>query len=128
MSDPSSPVPSARRAAAPLSDHNRVVLVGTVRDDPNWYDRDAGRACCFELDIESGSARSGARVPVAWLEPPRKASIVRPGARLAVVGQLHQRFFRADGRTLARMEVITTRVVPTRSRTRAESMLAEGTG
>lgn len=111
-----------------LGDHNRVLLVGTVRSEPAWYDRDQSRACCYELDIEGGPGVVGARVPVAWIDPPRKASIVRVGARLAVVGQLHQRFFRAEGRTLARMEVITTRVVSARSRARAEAMLEGADG
>lgn len=109
--------------SSPLGDRNCVLLVGTVRSEPAWYDRNESRACCFDLEIEGGEDPAAARVPVAWIEPPRKASIVRVGARLAVAGRLHQRFFRAEGRTLTRLEVRSTQVVSTRGRARAAAML-----
>ncbi len=124
---PSGNEPSRGRPST-LQDRNAVLLVGTVRDEPAWYDRDQGRACCFELEIQGEGAAPGARVPVAWIDPPRNASIVRVGARLAVAGRIHQRFFRAEGRTLARTEVLSTRVVSTRSRARAVAMLDGATG
>ena len=128
MTDRSSTHHSADRSSVPLGDRNCVLLLGTVRGEPGWYDRDQGPACCFELEIEAGSEVVGARVPVAWIDPPRKASIVRVGARLAVAGQLHQRFFRAEGRTLARIEVMTTQVASARSRARAVAMLDGAVG
>ncbi len=109
--------------SSPLGDRNCVLLVGKVRSEPAWYDRPEGRACCFDLEIADGEDAAAARVPVAWIDPPRKASIVRVGARLAVAGRLHQRFFRAEGRTLTRLEVRSTRVVSTRGRARAVAML-----
>ena len=129
MSDhQSSDHPSTDRSSSPLADRNCVLLVGTVRREPTWYDRDQGRACCFELEMDGGPEVTGARVPVAWIDPPRKASIVRAGGRLAVVGRLHQRFFRAEGRTLARIEVITTQVASVRTRARALAMLERAGG
>lgn len=120
--------PSIEGSSELPGDRNCVLLMGTVRSEPVWYDREEGRACCFELDVEAGPGVTRARVPVAWIDPPRKASIVRVGGRLAVAGQLHQRFFRAEGRTLARIEVITTKVASARSRARALAMLERAAG
>jgi hypothetical protein len=119
---------SSDRSSVDVRDRNCVLLLGTVRSEPAWYDRDQGRACCFELEIAGGPEVVGARVPVAWIDPPRKGSIVRIGAPLAVAGQIHQRFFRAEGRTLARIEVITTQVTSARSRARAVAMLDGAVG
>ncbi len=114
-------------SSQPLSDRNLVQLVGTVRTDPEWHPRKASQACCFELTVDAGPGPP-ARVPVAWVDPPRRADIVRAGCRLVVVGQLSQRFFRVGGRTLARTEVLAQDVVPARSRQRADRALSRTGG
>lgn len=112
----------------PLADRNQVVLVGTVRAEPEWFERPEGHACCFELDVDPGAGTPRARVPVAWIDPPRKGAIVRAGRRVVVVGHLHQRFFRAQGRTLARLEVAAQETVSARSRARAQAVVGAATG
>ena len=112
----------------PLADRNHVVVVGTVRADPEWFERAEGHACCFELDVDPGAATPRARIPVAWVDPPRKGSIVRSGRRLVIAGHIHQRFFRNQGRTIARIEVAAGQVVPVRSRARAVALVQRASG
>ena len=121
-------LPDPEHHVDPLADRNHVVLIGTVRAEPAWFERAEGHACCFELEADPEAQAVRTRVPVAWLDPPRKGSIVRAGRRLVVLGQLHQRFFQAQGRTMARLEVVAAQVVPVRNRARAEAAVRAATG
>jgi single-strand DNA-binding protein len=73
-------------------------------------------------------------VPVAWFDPPAKASF-EAGAEVVVTGYVRRRFFRSGGATQSRTEVVADTVVPANSRARARkaveraiNVVAEGLG
>ena len=63
-------------------------------------------------------------VPVVWFGAPASAGDLDVDERVVVVGRVRRRFFRAEGRTQSRTEVVADAVVPSRHAKRAKAALA----
>lgn len=107
---------------------NVVVLRGRVRGEPVERRLPSGELVVqFDVATDVGAGR--AVVPVSMTDPPKTASAALVGdGPLVVLGAVRRRFFRADGRTQSRTEVVATRVVPVRRRAAVSRLLTEAMG
>ena len=96
-----------------MSEHNLVVLRGTVSGEPRSRDLPSG-STLLQLDLTTRDDGGTQSVPVAWFDPPAAASDLAAGTDVVVVGTVRRRFFRAGGATQSRTEVVADRVVPSR--------------
>ncbi|MDP1820866.1 MAG: single-stranded DNA-binding protein [Acidimicrobiales bacterium] len=104
---------------------NLAVLVGTLSRDPQIRTLPSGDDVLgLELTVrpEGGPAES---VPVAWLGAPSAAANWVAGDEILVLGRVRRRYFRSDGVTQGRTEVVATMGVPTRHAARARRLLAD---
>lgn len=62
-------------------------------------------------------------VPVVWLDAPASAASLDTGRRVVVVGRVRRRFYRANGTTQSRTEVVAEAVVPTSQTKRVRTAL-----
>lgn len=94
--------------AATTQDHNLSIVVGTVAADSTDRQLAAGNVVrSFDLSVV-GEERSS--VPIAWWDPPARRAPLSKGQRVVVVGNVRRRFFRAQGATVSRTEVVATTV------------------
>ena len=112
--------------ATPTEPLNLAVLRGAVAAEPDHRDLASGEHVVqFDL-ITCSPDGSRLTVPVSWSDPP--ASILRRvevGTEIVVTGWVRRRFFRVNGLTQSRTEVVARRVAPAgRARTIA-TMLEE---
>jgi hypothetical protein len=54
-----------------------------------------------------------------WFDPPDTAWQLEAGDDVTVVGEVRRRFFRSNGRTDSRTEVVASTVVPSRRKAQA---------
>ena len=66
-------------------------------------------------------------VPVVWFDAPPSAATLDIEEAVVVVGRVRRRFFRAEGSTQSRTEVVADTVVPTRRAKSARTALAAAT-
>lgn len=97
---------------------NLVVLRGAMTTDPVHRDLPSG-ATVTQFDLATplgpGERAANASVPVSWPDPPVAASRwLRPGVDCVVVGAVRRRFFRVNGATQSRTEVVAEHVIPAR--------------
>jgi len=103
-------------------DVNIVVLIGTVSREPELRDLASGeRVLSFDLTASGAGERSDT-VPVAWLDPPTKASLTA-GDAVVVTGRVRRRFFKTAAGIQSRTEVTAEHVVPRRQRKRAQGAI-----
>jgi single-stranded DNA-binding protein len=105
-------------------DHSITLLVGHLSRDPERRVLPSGSTVlAFEVSTRprEGPVES---VPVAWLDPPDRATFVG-GDQVVVLGRTKRRFFRATGATQSRTEVVADRVVLARHQSRASSLLGQ---
>lgn len=106
---------------------NVVVLRGEVRGEPVERSLASGVAV-VQFDVAARLAGAAAIAPVSISDPPTSVrDLLHDGANVVVLGGVRRRFFRVDGRTQSRTEVIATRVVPARRRAAVGRLLAEAT-
>jgi hypothetical protein len=93
---------------------NLVVLRGQVRAEPVQRELPSGsRVVQFDVATEVDGATSTA--PVSMTDPPTTSlEAIAVGADVVVFGGVRRRFFRVDGRTQSRTEVVAQRVVAAR--------------
>jgi single-strand DNA-binding protein len=96
-----------------MSEHNLVVLRGTVSGEPRARDLPSG-STLLQLDLTTRDDAGTQSVPVAWFDPPAGAAELATGTDVVVVGTVRRRFFRAGGATQSRTEVVADRVVMAR--------------
>ncbi|MDP6481976.1 MAG: single-stranded DNA-binding protein [Acidimicrobiales bacterium] len=104
-----------------LSDTNLCVLVGELSSDPRPLELESGSLLLrCEVTVRAGGATDS--VPVVRFGPMASERSLSAGDRVAVVGRVHRRFFRAGGTTVSRTEVVADRVVPVRNGVRASRL------
>lgn len=108
-----------------MSDHlNIAVIRGVVTGEPVQRTLPSG-GVVVQFDLTMRSSGGSCSAPVAWTDPPARARReLYPGAELVVTGAVRRRFFRVDGVTRGRTEVVATGVVPTRRRVAASRLVA----
>ena len=102
---------------------NVTVLVGHLGRAPEVRTLPSGdRVLSLELSIRPSGAAAES-VPIAWYDPPEPAVLWIAGEELLVVGRTRRRFYRAQGCTQSRTEVVATSVTPTRKAAAARRAL-----
>ncbi len=103
-------------------DCNLGVLVGELSSDPRSLQLDSGSMLLrLEVTVRDGAATD--TVPVVRFDPIASELALAAGERVAVVGRVRRRFFRAGGTTASQTEVLAERVVPVASRRRVARLL-----
>jgi single-stranded DNA-binding protein len=95
-------------------DANVAVLVGTLSRPPERRTLPSGETVLgLEVQIrpEGGAAET---VNVAWYGAPVAAERWLDGEQVLVTGRTRRRFFRVEGRTESRTEVVAAVAMPTR--------------
>ena len=97
---------------------NLVVLRGAITNGPTQRELPSGSVVTqFDLTTPLAPPEKPAAVsvPVSWPDPPPAAvKWLEPGEPMVVVGTVRRRFFRVNGATQSRTEVVAERVVPQR--------------
>jgi single-stranded DNA-binding protein len=94
---------------------NIVVLQGTLSRTPDERQLRESVLATYEVTTRTDEGRA-ATAPVVWFDPPATAWKFDAGDEVTVVGEIRRRFFRSNGRTESRTEVVASAVVPTRRR------------
>lgn len=104
---------------------NVVVLRGEIRGEPVERVLPSG-GVVVQFDVAARLDGSAAVAPVSLSDPSKAAlACIEPGASVVVFGGIRRRFFRVDGRTQSRTEVVARRVVATRRRAGVDRLLSE---
>ena len=92
---------------------NIVVLQGKLSRPPEERAIPSGVVVLYDVTTrdEAGTATTA---PVVWFDPPETAWKLDAGDDVTVVGEVRRRFFRSNGRTDSRTEVVADVVIPTR--------------
>lgn len=106
------------------TNHNLVVLSGTVTLEPTLRELKSGVVLAFDVSTPLDDGRSTS-VPVAWHDPTTaQTSSFAAGDDVVVTGTVRRRFFRVGGQTQSRTEVIVHSLIPARRKKSANSALA----
>jgi single-strand DNA-binding protein len=89
---------------------NVVILRGTLSSDPVSRDLASG-SVLVSLELTTTVDEAAVSVPIAWFDPSKEVTFAA-GDALVVTGSVRRRFFRSEGRTQSRTEVVATDVVP----------------
>lgn len=104
---------------------NLSVVTGHLSRPPEHRTLPSGeQLVSYDLSVAGPDDRVES-VPVAWPSAPAAAADLVAGDAVLVVGRVRRRFFRADGSTQSRTEVVATGVVPLRRRSAVTRLLAE---
>lgn len=101
---------------------NIVLLRGVLSSAPTSRELPSGsRLVSYEVTTRvDGTAES---VPVAWFDPPVRATSMAAGTEVVVTGRVRRRFFRTGAATASRTEVVATAVVAASQRKRVEKVV-----
>ncbi len=103
------------------SDTNLCVLEGELSSDLRPLELESGSVLLrCDVTVRAGGATDS--VPVVRFDPIASERSLLEGDRVAVVGRVHRRCFRAGGATVSRTEVVADRVVPVRNGVRASRL------
>src|SRR5947209_4387343 len=103
---------------------NVVILKGTVSRPAHVRTLPSGDTVVgYELTTRVGDDPAEA-VPVTWTPGGAKASFV-PGDEIVVTGRVRQRFFRANGITQSRTEVVATGIARASDTRRVRKLMGE---
>jgi len=105
---------------------NIVVLQGTLSRPPDERQLRESVLATYEVTTRDGGRAVTA--PVVWFDPPEAAWKLDAGDDVTVVGEVRRRFFRSNGRTESRTEVVASTVVPTRRRAQAQRAIDSAIG
>ena len=94
---------------------NVVVLQGKLSRTPEARELRENVLLTYEVTTRGDDGRA-ATAPVVWFDPPAAAWKLEADDEVTVVGEVRRRFFRTNGRTESRTEVVATTVVPSRRR------------
>jgi single-strand DNA-binding protein len=102
---------------------NVVALVGRLSRPPEERELPSGdRLIGLELTVERPGDKAES-VPVVWPAGPTGVLAWEPGELVVVVGRVRRRFFRANGSTQSRTEVVAEQAAPARHAKRARAAL-----
>jgi single-strand DNA-binding protein len=93
-----------------VSERNLVVLRGTLVGEPRVRELPSG-SVLSQFDVTTRDDSGTHSVPIAWFDPPTAGIGAEPGSEVVVVGSVRRRFFRANGATQSRTEVVAEQVV-----------------
>lgn len=104
---------------------NQAVLRGRISSDPLPRELPSGSQV-LQFDVSTLDPEGHrASVPVSWTDPPAaRSEELHSDLEVIVVGWIRRRFFRANGRTQSRTELVADEVVLARRRRTAEKALA----
>lgn len=102
---------------------NIALLQGVIRRPPTTRDLASGRrVVSYDVAVPS-EAGPVETVPVSWFDPPPSATRLGEGHEVVVVGRVRRHFYRADGRTRSRTDVVADTVVRRTARARSRRVL-----
>jgi single-strand DNA-binding protein len=102
---------------------NVVALVGRLSRPAEQRLLPSGdRLVALEVTL-AGPDGKDETVPVVWFDAPAAAGILDAGRPVLVVGRVRRRFYRANGTTQSRTEVVAETVVPTSQAKRVAAAL-----
>ena len=104
----STPAPSPEPAGGDEVDLDLAVVVGRLSSDPAVTTLASG-STLRRYEVTVRHVHGTDTVPVVTFDAPRPPSVVA-GDRVAVVGRVRRRFFRAGGATRSATEVVATSV------------------
>lgn len=110
-----------------MSEHNLAVLRGRLTGEAQIRELATGQVV-VQFDLTTRDDTGTHSVPVAWFDPPRGELAAGIGTELVVVGSVRRRFFRADGATQSRTEVVAERVVAATRRREVAKVLSGAQG
>jgi single-strand DNA-binding protein len=80
------------------------------------------RLVALEVTLD-GPEGKDETVPVIWFGAPASAATFDAGRPVVVIGRVRRRFFRANGTTQSRTEVVAETVIPTSQTKRVKALL-----
>src|SRR5947208_10478204 len=92
---------------------NVVVLQGKLSRAPESRELRENVLLTYEVTTRGDDGKA-VTAPVVWFDPPAAAWQLDADDEVTVVGEVRRRFFRSNGRTESRTEVVATAVLPTR--------------
>ena len=101
---------------------NSVVLQGKLSRAPEERQLSERVLATFEVTTR-GEDGPAVTAPVVWFDPPESAWKLDAGDEVTVVGEVRRRFFRSNGRTESRTEVVADAVLPTRRKAQVRRAL-----
>ena len=103
---------------------NIVVLQGKLSRAPEGRPLRESVLATYEVTTrdEEGPAVTA---PVVWFDPPASAWKFDAGDDVTIVGEVRRRFFRSNGRTESRTEVVARTILPTRRQAQVARALEE---
>jgi single-strand DNA-binding protein len=102
---------------------NLVTLLGRLSRPAEQRLLPSGdRLVALELTL-AGPDGKDETVPVVWFDAPAAAGILDAGRPVLVIGRVRRRFYRANGATQSRTEVVAETVVPTSQSKRVTAAL-----
>ena len=105
---------------------NLVVLRGALSRPPEARElRSGDLVVSYDVSVPGRAGTAAASVPVVWFAPPDGAADLGVDTEVVVVGRVRRRFFRVDGSTQSRTEVVADKVIPARRTKSAERAVAD---
>ena len=92
---------------------NIVVLQGKLSRAPEERQLREHVLARYEVTTRNDEGPA-VTAPVVWFDPPDTAWKLDAGDDVTVVGEVRRRFFRSNGRTESRTEIVANTVLPTR--------------
>lgn len=89
-------------------DLDLAVVIGTLSSDPVVSTLPSG-SVLYRYEVTARHAGGTDSVPVSWFDPTRPPALAA-GDRVAVVGAVRRRFFRAGGMTRSATEIVASSV------------------
>ena len=116
----------------PIVRSNLAVLCGTITNSPTSRELASG-SVVTQFDVSTPllppERPATVSVPVSWPDPPPSSlKWLDAGESVVVVGTVRRRFFRVNGATQSRTEVVAERVVPQRRAKSARHAIDDAVG
>ena len=106
---------------------NLVTLVGRLSRPAEQRVLPSGdRLVALEVTLDGPDGKDET-APVVWFSPPASAADLDTGSAVVVVGRVRRRFYRANGATQSRTEVVADTVVPAANSRRVQAALRTAT-
>ena len=102
---------------------NVAVLSGMLARDPELRELPSGEEVLKMDLVIRDEDRKTCSVPLAWINAPARAHKWSKGTEIVVQGRVVRRFFRANGATVSRTEVVVDHAVVNTQRVRVKGLL-----